>query len=166
MAGPVRPGRAPYAGVRGCNGLPTTLGSFVGGTPITESTNPNTRVESFRSPVRRSHSQEQSTTRDPTGGTQSFRVTHPFHPLYGREFVLVDRRQTWGEDRVYFIDETNTLRRLPAAWTSAAAPTVFEVIAAGRSHFRIDDLLRLVALIVRQMEAGRAVARRRKVSSK
>jgi hypothetical protein len=80
--------------------------------------------------------------------------------------VLVDRRQTWGEDRVYFIDETGILRRLPAAWTSAATPTVFEVMSAGRSHFRVDDLLRLVTLIARQVEAGGALARRRKVSSK
>ena len=93
-------------------------------------------------------------------------MTHPFHPLYGREFVLADRRQTWGEDRVYFIDETGALRRLPAAWTSAAAPTAFEVIAAGRSPFRVDDLLRLAVLIARQEEAGGAVVRRRKVSSK
>lgn len=97
---------------------------------------------------------------------QSFRVTHPFHPLHGREFLLVDRRQTWGEDRVYFIDETGALRRLLAAWTSAAAPSAFEVIAAGRSPFRVVDLLRLVALIARQEEAGGTVERQRKASSK
>jgi hypothetical protein len=111
-------------------------------------------------------SQEQSTTHDLIGGTQSFRVTHPFHPLHGREFALVDRRHTWGEDRVYFLDETGTLRRLPAGWTSVAAPSAFEVMSAGRSHFRVEDLLRLVALIARQKEARQSAARQRKLSSK
>jgi hypothetical protein len=27
-------------------------------------------------------------------------VTDPFHPFFGRTFVLLDYRQTWGEDRV------------------------------------------------------------------
>jgi hypothetical protein len=81
-----------------------------------------------------------------------FRVTHPFHPLCGREFELVDRRSTWGEDRVYYHDETGRLRRLPAAWTSLAALTPFEVLSARRSHFRVEDLLQLVALIARQRE--------------
>jgi hypothetical protein len=72
--------------------------------------------------------------------------------------VLADRRQTWGEDRVYFIDEIGALRRLPAAWTSAAAPTAFEVIAAGRSPFRVADLLRLVTLIARQEDASGGTA--------
>jgi transposase len=29
-------------------------------------------------------------------------VTHPFHPLHGREFSLVTYRHNWGENRVYF----------------------------------------------------------------
>jgi hypothetical protein len=80
------------------------------------------------------------------------RITHPFHPLHGREYVLVECRSAWGEERVYFHDDAGRLRRLPAAWTSAAAPSAFEVLSAGRSHFRVEDLLRLVALIARQSE--------------
>jgi hypothetical protein len=92
---------------------------------------------------------------------QSFRVTHLFHPLYGHEFSLVERRTTWGEDRVYFHDDTGKLRRIPTAWTSAAAPDAFVEISAGRSHFRIEDLLQLAALITRLREA-RATARGRR----
>ncbi|WP_208461047.1 DUF5372 family protein, partial [Paraburkholderia mimosarum] len=36
------------------------------------------------------------------GDTQLVRVTHPFHPLRGQEFVLLERRCAWGEERVYF----------------------------------------------------------------
>ncbi|MCU0809079.1 MAG: Y4bD/Y4pK family protein [Candidatus Contendobacter sp.] len=34
--------------------------------------------------------------------TQVFQVTHPFHPLAGQRFELVDRYRIWGEDRVYY----------------------------------------------------------------
>jgi hypothetical protein len=44
-------------------------------------------------------------------------VTHPFHPLYGRDFEFVAHRQNWGEDRVHLHDETGQLFSLPAAWT-------------------------------------------------
>jgi hypothetical protein len=73
----------------------------------------------------------------------------------------VDRRTTWGEDRVYYHDETGRLRRLPAAWTSVAALSPFEVLSAGRSHFRIEDLLQLVALIARQREVREGGAKAR-----
>jgi hypothetical protein len=81
----------------------------------------------------------------------------------------VDRRSTWGEDRVYYHDETGRLRRLPATWTSVATASPFEVLSAGRSHFRVEDLLQLVALIARQREAQDVAASRegkRLVSSK
>src|SRR5260370_35918672 len=92
-------------------------------------------------------SQKQSTTLNPLDGTQLFRIPHVFHPPYGRDFTLVDRRNAWGEDRVFFHDDAGKLRRVPAGWTSAAPPDAFVEISAGRSHFRIEDLLQLVALI-------------------
>lgn len=66
----------------------------------------------------------------------------------------MDRRNTWGEDRVYFHDDAGDLKRMPAAWTSAAAPNAFETVSAGRSHFRIADLLQLTMLIARHKETS------------
>jgi len=60
--------------------------------------------------------QTPSTARDSIDEERVFRVTHPFHPWCGRTFELLERRTTWGEDRVYFHDEAGQLRRLPAAW--------------------------------------------------
>ena len=76
-------------------------------------------------------------------------MTHPFHPWSGREFVFVAVRQTWGEDRVFFLDEEGTQRSLPAGWTDAVAPDVFVAMAAGRSPFRVEDLVGLAELIDR-----------------
>lgn len=76
-----------------------------------------------------------------------FRVTHPFHPLLGHEFELVHHRQCWGEDRVFYLDTEEELRSLPARWTSAVVDDPFVVISAGRSPFRIADLVELTRLV-------------------
>lgn len=75
------------------------------------------------------------------------RVTHPFHPWLGREFVFVAVRQTWSEDRAYFLDENGVQHSMPVGWTDAAEPDVFVSMAAGRCPFRLEDLLSLALLI-------------------
>ena len=77
------------------------------------------------------------------------RVTHPFHPLAGRDFEFVACRQNWGEDRVHLHDENGELFSLPAAWTDVVAADPFVVIAAGRCPFTTDGLLALADLIGR-----------------
>ena len=56
-------------------------------------------------------------------------------------------RQTWEEDRVFLLDADGTQRSLPSAWTDAAALDPFVVVAAGRSAFRVADLLAVAALL-------------------
>jgi Family of unknown function (DUF5372) len=86
------------------------------------------------------------------------RVTHPFHPLSGRDFEFIEHRQNWGEDRVCLRDEDGELFSLPAVWTDAVAADPFPVIAAGRCPFTIDDLL-AVADLVDRFRARRDAAR-------
>jgi len=74
-------------------------------------------------------------------------VTHPFHPLGGREFELLDLRQTWGERRVYFHDDDGRFVAMPVGWTDAEAADPFVLVAAGRSYFRMEDLVRLAELV-------------------
>ncbi|MBN1567226.1 MAG: hypothetical protein JXA73_05240 [Acidobacteria bacterium] len=78
---------------------------------------------------------------------QTFKVIHPFHPLCECEFKLASVYQTWGENRVYFHDENQRLRAIPADWTSLATQDPFIILAAGRSWFRATDLLELVQMI-------------------
>lgn len=74
-------------------------------------------------------------------------MTHPFHPWRGWGFVFVAVRQTWGEDRVFFFDEDGTQRSLPREWTDAGELDAFVALAAGRSPFRVEDLLALLELL-------------------
>lgn len=82
------------------------------------------------------------------------RVTHPFHPLHGREFIVVTIRNNWGEDRVYYHDEGGHLQAIPAAWTDAMAADPTVVISAGRAPFRLQDLAELARLVERIRKGG------------
>lgn len=75
------------------------------------------------------------------------RITHPFHPRFGQEIDFVVHRHNWGEDRVYYREEGGHLASLPARWTSVVGEDPFVAVAAGRSHFRVEDLLNLAALV-------------------
>jgi len=77
------------------------------------------------------------------------RVTHRFHPLFGRQLEFVKRRKNWAEDRVYVCDEDGALVSLPAEWTDVVAEDPFVVIAAGRVPFHAAGLLELAELVAR-----------------
>ena len=67
--------------------------------------------------------------------------------MLGREFVFLAVRQTWSEDRVFVLDENGRQCSFPVGWTDAVEPDVFVSFAAGRSPFRVDDLLAMARLI-------------------
>ena len=47
-----------------------------------------------------------------------------------------------------YFTEAGKLRSLPASWTSIADEDDFRRASAGRSWFRLDDLLELSALVI------------------
>jgi hypothetical protein len=94
------------------------------------------------------------------------RVTHRFHPWFGREFEFVKRRKNWRDDRVYFFDDAGGLASLPAGWTDAVAEDPFVTVAAGRSPFRAADLLKLAELVAGLGEgSSRAAAPVQRITS-
>ncbi|GAC1376108.1 MAG: DUF5372 family protein [Acidimicrobiales bacterium] len=74
-------------------------------------------------------------------------MTHPFHPWSGRVFEFVAIRQTWRQERVFFLLDDGTLTSVPTAWTDAVAQDAFVACAAGRSALRVEDLLALAEVI-------------------
>ena len=79
-------------------------------------------------------------------------MTHPFHPLFGREFEAVTVGDDWGENRVHYHDARGRLVTIPTLWTSLAAEDPFVVVAAGRACLRVADLIRLAEIIERSRE--------------
>jgi hypothetical protein len=100
-----------------------------------------------RSGVRNTDWPASSNTPDGVNPPQRFHITHPFHPLRGREFALVTYRHDWGEDRVYFHHDNEQLISVPTTWTSVSPPDPFVAVSAGRSPFRLLDLLELAGLV-------------------
>jgi len=94
-------------------------------------------------------SSTQSTASRADEVTAPVRITHPFHPQFGQGIDFVERRHRFGEERVLYRDRHGHLASLPARWTSVVAEDPFVVVAAGRSRFRVADLLELVELIGR-----------------
>jgi len=88
-----------------------------------------------------------STTPDCDDRAQVFRVTHPYHPLSGREYRLLRRGHSWGDHRVYFHNEAGQLISLPEAWTSLGPADPFVALAQGRACARVQDLLGLAQLV-------------------
>ena len=76
------------------------------------------------------------------------RITHPFHPLHGQQFDLLTYRRSWGRlESVDLQDDHGRVFAIPLAWTDVCEPDPFVVIAAGRSFFRVEDLVRLLELV-------------------
>ncbi len=56
-------------------------------------------------------------------------------------------RQTWGDHRVFLLDEQGRQHSLPVGWTDVAPPDIFVEMAAGRSALRVGDLIELAVLV-------------------
>ena len=63
------------------------------------------------------------------------------------------RKLTWGEDRVFYYDPSRKLKSLLTNVTDVVAKDAFDRISAGRSAFRVDDLLELRHLFDRRKRA-------------
>jgi Family of unknown function (DUF5372) len=70
----------------------------------------------------------------------------------------VTRKLTWGEDRVFYYETDGRLKSLMTNVTDVIARDAFERISAGRSAFRIDDLLELRRLFEKHQEGQKGTA--------
>jgi hypothetical protein len=49
-------------------------------------------------------------------------ITHPFHPLLGKRFLVLKVRKVAGQEVLSLFDEINGAVALPRDWTDQAAP--------------------------------------------
>ena len=68
---------------------------------------------------------------------------------------MVSRRLTWGEDRVFYFDETGELKSFLSNVTDLVPEDAFRQVSAGRSAFRLDDLLELCQRLERWRDGQR-----------
>lgn len=89
----------------------------------------------------------------PSQEARRIRITHPFHPLSGKQFDLVEHRCIFTESFVYFHDDDGHLREIPAAWTDFVKGDAFVELAASRSPLHAGCLLELAGLVERMKPA-------------
>ena len=73
-------------------------------------------------------------------------VTHPFHPLLGKRFLVLKVRRVAGCEVFSLFDEHNGTIALPREWTDHALPTPF-ALPPPAAILDASCLLRLQALI-------------------
>ena len=77
----------------------------------------------------------------------TFQITHPFHPYRNIEFEVDSVRRLAYESRVFFINAKGRRSSVPLHWTDIGVEDSFVAVSAGRSFFRVEDLLGLIRLI-------------------
>jgi len=65
---------------------------------------------------------------------------------------FVVAKQLWGEERVTVERPDGSLHSVPIGWTDLRPADPYLSLGGGRSRFRVEDLLALVAM-VRDLEA-------------
>jgi hypothetical protein len=91
------------------------------------------------------------TTANPLDDGGWFTITHPFHPLCGVRYELIDRSTSWNFDRVFYFDSHGIQRSLSTNLTDVCPTDPFVVASQGRSAFRVSDLLELRSLLDRRL---------------
>jgi hypothetical protein len=94
-------------------------------------------------------------------GTRLVRVTHPFHPLSGRQLECVGERYGRYGRRLLLRVDKDRICSVPRQWTDVATLDPEIVISGGRLLFRVADLLELADLVLRLVAQERRASRRK-----
>ena len=88
-----------------------------------------------------------STASNQNFNNKAFQIIHPFHPYRNIEFEVDSVRRLAYEHRVFFINTKGRKSSVPLHWTDIGPEDPFVAVSAGRSLFRIEDLVGLVRLV-------------------
>ena len=88
-------------------------------------------------------------------------MTHPFHPLSGRQLVCVGERYNRYGTRLLLRVDDDHVCSVPRQWTDVVAPDPEVVIGEGRALLRVADLLELADLVSRLVEQERRAGQRK-----
>ena len=86
-------------------------------------------------------------------------ITHPFHPLRGRSLELIRLAASRHGDRVWAVGPNGERLPFPRAWTDLADVDPWHQAAAGRTPFRLDDLVQVAERLAGQRRPGTASMR-------
>jgi hypothetical protein len=99
--------------------------------------------------------QGRSTASHQNFDNKTFRIIHPFHPYNNIKFEIDSVKRIAYESRVFFFKTKGRKSSVPLHWTDIGPEDPFVVVSAGRSLFRVEDLLGLVRIIEEICSASR-----------
>jgi len=79
--------------------------------------------------------------------SRKFKIIHPFHPLRGQEFEVIEYRRSWLTEYIDYRAPEGWTGSVPLAWTDAGGMDPFCEVSAGRSFFRVRELLDLAEML-------------------
>jgi len=74
-------------------------------------------------------------------------ITHPFSPMKGQEYIVIERINAWGEDRIICCDNDGNSRVFLTSWTDYLPEEPFITVSDGKVDFKYDDLQMLAKLV-------------------
>jgi hypothetical protein len=74
-------------------------------------------------------------------------VTHPFHPLQGKRFLVLKVRRVGGREVLSLFEEGHGTLALPREWTDQAAPSPYCTVLHEPPILHASYLLKLRELI-------------------
>jgi hypothetical protein len=73
-------------------------------------------------------------------------VTHPFHPLLGKRFLILKMRKVGGREVLSLFDEHNGTVTLPREWTDQAPPSPYATVLEQPPILQVACLFKLQEL--------------------
>jgi len=83
----------------------------------------------------------------PVADEHLVKVTHPFHPLAGKELRRVGESHNVAGRRVVCVDGEGVAWAVPIEFTDLVEPSEELLASAGRAVLFVDDLMALAALV-------------------
>ena len=74
-------------------------------------------------------------------------ISHPFHPLRGRQFEVLKKRRVAGVDTLILRELERGTFSVPREWTGWADPSAYDPLTLPPHHLAADCLFELAALV-------------------
>jgi hypothetical protein len=74
-------------------------------------------------------------------------ISHPFHPLRGRQFEVLKKRRVAGVDTLILRELERGTVSVPREWTDWADPSAYDPLTLPPHRLAADCLFELVALL-------------------
>jgi len=74
-------------------------------------------------------------------------ITHPYHPLLGEKFPIINKKQIGGIDTLFLKGSPGGTFPIPLDWTDQAPPPPYKILNMKPPILKVECLLKLMDII-------------------